>query len=167
MATLPKISPCLWFDDQAEEAARFYVSVFDDAEIDMITRYGEEGFEIHGRPEGSVMTVDFVIGDQRFTALNGGPHFTFSEAVSFQVFCEDQAEIDRFWSALSEGGEEGQCGWLKDRFGLSWQVVPTAMTAMMRDGDPAGVARVTEAFLQMKKFDLAALERAYAGGDAP
>lgn len=167
MATLPKISPCLWFDDQAEEAARFYVSVFDDAEIDMITRYGEEGFEIHGRPEGSVMTVDFVIGDQRFTALNGGPHFTFSEAVSFQVFCEDQAEIDRFWSALSAGGEEGQCGWLKDRFGLSWQVVPTAMTAMMRDGDPAGVARVTEAFLQMKKFDLAALERAYAGGDAP
>jgi predicted 3-demethylubiquinone-9 3-methyltransferase (glyoxalase superfamily) len=158
-----KITPCLWFDSQAEEAARFYVSVFDNSRIGRISRYGKEGYDIHGREAGSVMTVEFELEGQRFVALNGGPHFRFSEAISFQVHCETQDEIDFFWSRLSEGGEEGPCGWLKDRFGLSWQVVPSALPEMLMDPDAEKSQRVTRAFLQMKKFDLDALRRAYAG----
>jgi predicted 3-demethylubiquinone-9 3-methyltransferase (glyoxalase superfamily) len=163
MATMHKIAPCLWFDGQAEEAAQLYVSVFEDSGIDAITRFGKEGFEIHGRPAGSVMTVTFRLAGQQFVALNGGPQFKFSEAVSFQVFCDTQDEIDRFWSKLSEGGEEGPCGWLKDRFGLSWQIVPSSLSAMLADPDTAKSQRVTRAFLQMKKFDIATLERVYHG----
>ena len=158
-----KITPCLWFDSQAEEAARFYVSIFDDSRIGRISRYGEEGHEIHGRQAGSVMTVEFELEGQSFVALNGGPHFTFSEAISFQVHCETQEEIDFFWNRLGEGGQEGPCGWLKDRFGLSWQVVPAVLPEMLMDADAAKAQRVTKAFLQMRKFDIAALERACAG----
>ena len=158
-----KITPCLWFDNEAEEAARFYVSIFANSRIGRIGRYGKAGHEIHGREAGSVMTVEFELEGQRFVALNGGPHFRFSEAISFQVHCDTQEEIDFFWSRLSEGGEEGPCGWLKDRFGLSWQVVPSALPEMLMDADAEKSQRVTEAFLQMKKFDLAALRRAYDG----
>jgi len=160
---MQRITPCLWFDGQAEEAARFYVSIFEDSGIDAVSRYGKEGFEVHGQPEGSVMTVAFHLGGQPFTALNGGPQFRFSEAISFQVACETQAEVDHFWSRLAAGGEEGPCGWLKDRFGLSWQIVPTVLTQMLGDPDAGKRERVTKAFLQMKKLDVAALERAYAG----
>lgn len=163
MASMHKISPCLWFDTQAEDAAKLYVSIFGNSEIEAITRYGEEGFEIHGRPAGSVMTVTFRLEGQEFTALNGGPQFKFNEAISFQVFCDTQDEVDRFWSKLSEGGEEGPCGWLKDRFGLSWQIVPSALPEMLRDPDTAKSQRVTKAFLQMKKFDIATLQRVYDG----
>jgi predicted 3-demethylubiquinone-9 3-methyltransferase (glyoxalase superfamily) len=163
MASMNKISPCLWFDTQAEEAAEFYVSIFQDSGIDTISRFGKEGFEIHGRPAGSVMTVAFRLAGQEFTALNGGPQFKFNEAISLQVFCETQDEVDHFWSKLSEGGEEGPCGWLKDRFGLSWQVVPSVLTKMICDPDPAKTERVTKTYLQMKKFDIAALQRAYDG----
>jgi predicted 3-demethylubiquinone-9 3-methyltransferase (glyoxalase superfamily) len=158
-----KITPCLWFDSEAEEAARFYVSLFDNSRIERISRYGAEGQEVHGREPGSVMTVEFELDGQKFVALNGGPHFKFSEAVSFQIHCETQAEIDHFWSRLSEGGEEGPCGWLKDRYGLSWQVVPAVLAKMMTDADPQKAQRVTRAFLQMRKFDIAELERAYEG----
>jgi predicted 3-demethylubiquinone-9 3-methyltransferase (glyoxalase superfamily) len=158
-----KIAPCLWFDHEGEEAARFYVSIFPDSGIDAVSRYGKEGFEIHGKPEGTAMTVSFHLGGQSFTALNGGPQYRFSEAVSFQVSCETQAEVDHYWGKLSEGGEEGPCGWLKDRFGLSWQVVPTALPRLLGDPDAAKRERVTKAFMQMKKFDIAALERAWAG----
>ena len=160
---MEKISPCLWFDRQAEEAARFYVSIFPNSRVEAVTRYGKEGFEIHGQPEGLVMTVAFRLAGHAFTALNGGPHFTFNEAISLQVACETQEEVDHFWSKLSEGGEEGPCGWLKDRFGLSWQIVPSVLPAMLRDRDAEKTQRVTKAFLQMKKLDIAALERAYEG----
>jgi predicted 3-demethylubiquinone-9 3-methyltransferase (glyoxalase superfamily) len=163
MTKLAKITPCLWFDSQAEEAAKLYTSVFPNSSIDNVSRYGKEGFEVHGRPAGSVMTVAFTIAGQSFTALNGGPLFKFTEAISFQVSCDTQEEIDHYWTKLSEGGEEGQCGWLKDRFGLSWQVVPSALPAMMSDPDPRKGERVMKAFLPMKKFDLAALQRAYEG----
>jgi predicted 3-demethylubiquinone-9 3-methyltransferase (glyoxalase superfamily) len=163
MTILSKITPCLWFDSEAEDAARLYTSVFPDSGIDQVSRYGEEGFEHHHRPAGSVMTVVFRLAGQTFTALNGGPLFKFSEAVSFQISCDTQAEIDHYWSKLSDGGQEGPCGWLKDRFGLSWQVVPSILPAMMTDPDPAKVGRVTNAFLQMKKLDLAAIRRAYEG----
>jgi predicted 3-demethylubiquinone-9 3-methyltransferase (glyoxalase superfamily) len=160
---MQKMAPCLWFDREAEDAARLYVSIFPDSGIDAVSRYGKEGFEIHGKPEGTAMTVSFHLRGQSFTALNGGPQYTFSEAISFQVSCETQAEVDHYWSKLSEGGEEGPCGWLKDRFGLSWQIVPTALPRLL--GDPDGVKRerVTKAFMQMKKFDIAALERAWSG----
>jgi predicted 3-demethylubiquinone-9 3-methyltransferase (glyoxalase superfamily) len=158
-----KISPCLWFDREAEDAARLYVSIFPDSGIDAVSRYGKEGFEIHGKPEGTAMTVSFHVSGQSFTALNGGPQYEFSEAVSFQVSCETQAEVDHYWSKLSEGGEEGPCGWLKDRFGLSWQIVPTALPRLLGDPDAAKRERVTKAFMGMKKFDIAALERAAAG----
>jgi predicted 3-demethylubiquinone-9 3-methyltransferase (glyoxalase superfamily) len=128
-----------------------------------ISRYGKEGLEIHGRPAGSVMTVEFELNGQPFTGLNGGPIFKFTEAVSFQIHCETQEEIDRYWNKLSEGGEEGPCGWLKDRFGLSWQVVPAILPQMMTSGNAAAADRVMKAFLQMKKFDIAALKRAYEG----
>jgi predicted 3-demethylubiquinone-9 3-methyltransferase (glyoxalase superfamily) len=161
--TAHKITPCLWFDTQADDAARLYVSIFKDSRIRRTSRYGKEGHEIHGRPAGSVMTVEFEINGQTFVALNGGPHFKFNEAVSFQIHCETQEEIDYFWNKLTDGGQEGPCGWLKDRYGLSWQVVPAALPEMLMDPDTEKSARVTKAFLQMKKFDVAALKRAYAG----
>jgi predicted 3-demethylubiquinone-9 3-methyltransferase (glyoxalase superfamily) len=158
-----RITPCLWFDDQAEDAAKFYVSVFKNSKLGEISRYGKEGFEIHGRKAGTVMTAEWEIEGQKFVGLNGGPQFKFSEAISFQIMCEDQKEIDYFWSKLTAGGQEGPCGWLKDKFGLSWQVVPTALIDMLKDPDAAKSQRVTKAFLQMKKFDIAALKRAYEG----
>lgn len=163
MATLRKITPCLWFDTEAEEAARFYVSIFGNSKIGRISRYGEEGHDIHGKEAGSVMVAEFEIEGQTFVALNGGPQFKFNEAVSFQIHCDTQDEIDYFWSRLTEGGEEGPCGWLKDKHGVSWQVVPTELPDMLIDADPARSQRVMKAFLQMKKFDVAALRRAYAG----
>jgi predicted 3-demethylubiquinone-9 3-methyltransferase (glyoxalase superfamily) len=159
---MQKIAPCLWFDREAEDAARLYVSIFPDSGIDAVSRYGKEGFEIHGKPEGTAMTVSFHLAGQSFTALNGGPQYRFSEAVSFQVSCETQAEVDHYWSRLGEGGEEGPCGWLKDRFGLSWQIVPTALPRLLGDPDAAKRERVTRAFMGMKKLDIAALERAAA-----
>lgn len=158
-----KIAPCLWFDTEAEEAANAYVSIFKNSRISRISRYGKEGREVHGKPAGSVMTVEFEIEGQEFVALNGGPHFKFNEAVSFQVHCETQEEIDHYWSRLGMGGEEGPCGWLKDKYGVSWQVVPTVLAKMLTDPDPRKSQRVTKAFLQMKKFDLAALRRTYEG----
>jgi predicted 3-demethylubiquinone-9 3-methyltransferase (glyoxalase superfamily) len=157
------ITPCLWFDSEAEQAANYYASIFSNAEIGRISRYGSEGFEMHGREAGSVMTVEFEIAGQKFVALNGGPHFKFSEAVSFQVHCETQEEIDYFWNRLSDDGEEGPCGWLKDKFGLSWQIVPAVLPEMLMDPDAERSQRVTKAFLQMKKFDIEALRRAYEG----
>jgi predicted 3-demethylubiquinone-9 3-methyltransferase (glyoxalase superfamily) len=159
-----KIVPCLWFDDQAEEAARFYTSIFPKSKIGNITRYGREGFEIHGRSEGSVMTVEFELDGQTFTALNGGPVFRFNEAISLQVDCETQAEVDRFWEKLSEGGDESaqQCGWLKDRYGLSWQIVPAILRRMLQDPDAAKSGSVMKALLKMKKLDIARLKQAYA-----
>jgi predicted 3-demethylubiquinone-9 3-methyltransferase (glyoxalase superfamily) len=158
-----KILPCLWFDNQAEDAANFYCSIFKDSRIETISRYGKEGHEIHGRDAGSVMVVVFDLEGQRFVGLNGGPLFKFTEAVSFQVHCASQQEVDYYWGKLTEGGKEVQCGWLKDKFGLSWQVVPTALIEMLMDKDPAKVARVTRAYLQMKKFDIEALRRAFDG----
>lgn len=153
-----QISTCLWFDNQAEEAANFYVSVFKNSEIENISRYGKEGFEIHGQPAGTVMTVSFRINGQTFTALNGGPVFKFNEAVSFQVYCETQEEIDHYWTKLTDGGQESQCGWLKDKFGVSWQIIPSILPELLMD--PARAGRVTKAFLQMQKFDIKKLEQA-------
>jgi len=158
-----KIMPCLWFDTQAEDAAKFYCSIFKDSKLGRISRYPKAGQEIHKKEPGSVMVVEFEINGQKFTALNGGPQFKFDEAVSFQVHCETQDEIDYFWSKLTQGGQEGPCGWLKDKFGLSWQVVPAVIPKMMSDPDPAKPARVMNAFMKMKKLDIAELERAYAG----
>ena len=166
MAVIQKITPCLWFDDQAEEAAKFYVSIFENSAIGAVTRYGKEGFEVHGRPEGSAMTVSFRLDGQEFTALNGGPHFKFTGAISFVVRCKTQAEVDRCWERLGEGGDEQraqQCGWLKDKFGLSWQIVPTALFEMMSGPDKEKSGRAMQAMLQMKKLDLPALRRAYEG----
>ncbi len=161
-----QITPCLWFDTQAEEATNFYVSVFKNSKIGRISRYGKAGQDVHKKKDGSVMTVEFEINGQKFTALNGGPNFKFSEAVSFQVFCDTQDEIDYFWNALSKGGQEGPCGWLKDKYGLSWQVVPSAIPKMMTDPDARKSERVMDAFMKMKKFDLAKLNRAYEGQGA-
>lgn len=158
-----KITPCLWFDTQAEEAAKFYTSIFENSRIKRISRYGKAGREVHGKEAGSVMVVEFEIEGQTFIALNGGPQFKFDEAVSFQVFCESQEEIDYFWSKLSRGGKEGSCGWLKDKFGLSWQVVPSVLPQMMTDADGAKSDRIMNAVLKMKKFDVDALQRANAG----
>jgi predicted 3-demethylubiquinone-9 3-methyltransferase (glyoxalase superfamily) len=159
------ISPCLWFDDQAEEAAKFYTSIFPNSKIVAVTRYGKTGHEIHGRTAGSVMTVEFEINGQAFTALNGGPIFKFNEAVSFQVLCDTQEEIDSYWAKLTECGDPKaqQCGWLKDRFGLSWQVVPRGMAEMLKDPSSAGAERAMTAMLKMKKIDIAELKRASAG----
>jgi predicted 3-demethylubiquinone-9 3-methyltransferase (glyoxalase superfamily) len=164
MRVLEKITPCLWFDHQAEEAANFYVSVFPSSKIQTISRFTGAGQEIHGQPEGSVMTVAFELDGQPFTALNGGPFFKFNEAVSLQVGCDTQTEIDHFWALLGDGGDPTaqQCGWLKDRYGLSWQIVPRVLIAMVSDPDRTKAMRVTNAMLQMKKFDIAALEHAYA-----
>jgi predicted 3-demethylubiquinone-9 3-methyltransferase (glyoxalase superfamily) len=165
MASIQRITPCLWFDHQAEEAAKFYVSLFKNSAIGPVTRYGKEGFEIHGRPEGSVMTVSFRLEGQEFTALNGGPRFKFSEAISFVVRCETQTEVDHYWDKLGEGGDERarQCGWLKDKYGVSWQIVPAALFEMMSGTDKIKSERVMRAMLQMKKLDLAVLRRAYEG----
>jgi predicted 3-demethylubiquinone-9 3-methyltransferase (glyoxalase superfamily) len=158
-----RILPFLWFDTQAEEAAKFYVSIFGHSRIKHICRYGKVGREVHGKEAGSVLTVEFEIESQTFIALNGGPGHKFTEAVSFQVSCETQAEIDFLWGKLSAGGEEGRCGWLKDRYGLSWQIVPSALPQMLSNSDPAKAERAMQALLAMKKFDIAALQRAYAG----
>ncbi|MCY1510951.1 3-demethylubiquinone-9 3-methyltransferase [compost metagenome] len=159
------ITPCLWFDDQAEAAANFYVGIFPNSKITTISHYGEAGKEIHGKEPGSVLTVGFELDGQGFTALNGGPIFTFTEAVSFQVTCDTQDELDYFWDRLSAGGDDNakQCGWLKDRYGLSWQVVPAALVAMLTDPNTAGVQRAFTAMLQMKKLDIAALKKAFDG----
>jgi predicted 3-demethylubiquinone-9 3-methyltransferase (glyoxalase superfamily) len=162
-AIAQKITPCLWFDTQAEDAANFYVSIFDNSRIKHVSRYGKAGQEVHGKEPGSVMVVAFEIAGQAFTALNGGPQFKFTEAISLQVMCETQAEIDHFWSKLSAGGQEGPCGWLKDKYGLSWQIVPSTLPQMMTAADGARSDRVMGAVMQMKKFDLEALQRAYSG----
>ena len=164
---MPKIHslvPCLWFDTQAEDAAKLYTSIFENSRIGHITRYGEAGQEIHGKKPGSVLTVEFEIDGHPFTALNGGPLFKFTEAISFQVLCETQAEIDYFWDKLSAGGDKNaqQCGWLKDKFGLSWQVVPASIGEMMR-GDPVRARRAMQAIMTMVKIDTAILQRAYDG----
>jgi len=156
-----KITPFLWFDNQAEEAVNFYTSIFKNSKGGNATRYDDEGSNASGRPKGSVMTVPFQLEGQDFVALNGGPMFKFTEAVSFVVNCETQKEVDHFWEKLSAGGEEVQCGWLKDKFGLSWQVVPTVLTEMLQDKDPQRAQRVMAAMLKMKKIDIAELKRAY------
>ena len=160
---MQKISPFLWFDNQAEEAVNFYVSVFKNSRIGNITRYNEEVSKMSGKPVGSVMTIDFQLEGQDFIALNGGPQFKFTEALSFSVDCKTQEEVDELWSKLSEGGEEGPCGWLKDKFGLSWQIVPAVLNEMIQDEDVEKANRVTHAMLQMKKLDIEALKRAYEG----
>jgi predicted 3-demethylubiquinone-9 3-methyltransferase (glyoxalase superfamily) len=158
-----KITPCLWFDTQAEEAAKFYTAVFKNSRINEISRYTEAGRDIHRKAAGSVLTVEFELEGEAFTALNGGPHFKFNESVSFQVMCEGQAEVDYFWQKLSDGGQEGQCGWLKDKFGVSWQVVPQVLPQMLTDADNAKRERAMSALMGMKKFDVEALRRAFAG----
>ena len=159
---MQKITPCLWFDTEAEEAARFYTSLIPGSKIDRTTHYGSAG----PRPEGMVMTVEFELGGRSFVALNGGPDFRFNEALSLQVDCEDQEEVDRLWNALSEGGEEGPCGWLKDRYGLSWQIIPSALPRLLADPDAEKAQRVMAAMLQMGKIDVAELERAAEGAPA-
>lgn len=146
------ITPCLWFENQAEEAALFYTSIFKNSKINAISRYGKEGYAIHKQKEGTVMVVEFTIHGQPFTALNGGPRFKFNEALSFQVFCDTQQEIDLYWDKLTEGGQESQCGWLKDKFGLSWQIIPSILGKLM--SEPAKAERVTTAFMQMKKLNI-------------
>lgn len=165
MPTIQKITPCLWFDDQAEEASRFYTAIFPNSRISDISRYGEAGREVHGRPAGSVMTVAFELDGQAFTALNGGPVFKFNEAISLQIHCATQQEVDHYWTKLSAGGDESaqQCGWLKDRYGVSWQVVPSALIEMLTASDHAAAQRAMTAMLQMKKLDIAALRRAFSG----
>lgn len=157
---MPKITPFLWFDDQADEAAKFYVSIFKNSKIGAISRYGEAG----PRPKGSVMTVAFQLDGQEFIALNGGPHFKFTEAISFSVDCKTQQEVDEYWAKLSAGGEEGPCGWLKDKYGLSWQINPTILGKMLGDPDPQKSKPVMEAMLRMKKIDIKALQDAYDRG---
>ena len=156
-----KLTPFLWFDDRAEEAAKFYTSIFKNSKVGKITRYDEEAVGPTGRPAGSVMTVDFELAGHEFVALNGGPMFKFTEAISFVVNCENQEEVDYFWKELSAGGEESRCGWLKDKFGLSWQVVPTVLIEMLADKDTAKAKRVMHAMLQMDKIDIPMLEKAY------
>ena len=165
MRQIQKISPCLWFDHQAEEAASFYTAIFRNSKIGRISRYGEAGRETHRKPPGSVLTVAFELDGQAFTALNGGPIFKFNEAISLQVNCETQEEIDYYWEKLGAGGDEKaqQCGWLKDKYGVSWQIVPTVLPEMASDPDPAKSGKVMEAMLKMKKINIDELKRAYAG----
>jgi len=158
--TGPAFTTCLWFDHEGEEAANFYTSVFKDSRMGSVSRYNEAG----PRPAGTAITVEFELNGQKFVALNGGPEFTFTEAISFQIPCADQEEVDYYWNRLSEGGEEGDCGWLKDKYGLSWQVIPTALFELIGDPDPAKAQRATQAMLSMKKLDIAALRAAQAGG---
>ena len=160
MEKVQKINPFLWFNNQAEEAAKFYVSIFKNSGVKKIVHYGKAG----PGPEGSVMTVAFELEGQEFTALNGGPVYKFTEAISFVVNCNSQEEVDYYWDKLTEDGEEGVCGWLKDKYGLSWQIVPTVMVEMMNDPDPEKAKRVTEAMLQMVKIDIKTLKEAYDGG---
>lgn len=159
---MQKITPCLWFDDQAEEAVAFYMTIFKQSKILAVSRYSEAGKELHGKPVGSVMTVSFELAGQIFTALNGGPAFTFNEAISFQVNCETQGEVDYYWQKLSEGGDKNaqQCGWLKDKYGISWQIVPAMLPKLINDPDPEKSHRVLEALFKMKKIDIEALLRA-------
>jgi predicted 3-demethylubiquinone-9 3-methyltransferase (glyoxalase superfamily) len=165
MPGIQRINPCLWFDDQAQAAAEFYTAIFRNSRIVSVAQYGEAGREAHGKPPGTVMTVAFELDGQAFTALNGGPMFKFNEAISLQVNCETQEEVDDYWEKLSKGGDERaqQCGWLKDRYGLSWQVVPGVLIEMMGDPDPEKSGRAMKAMLQMKKIDIGALKRAYLG----
>jgi predicted 3-demethylubiquinone-9 3-methyltransferase (glyoxalase superfamily) len=164
MQITSKITPCLWFDHQAEEAARFYTSIFENSKVTHVTRYGEAGQEVHGRPPGSVMAVAFELNGQPFSALNGGPIFQFNEAISFQVPCETQEEVDYFWEKLSEGGDPAaqQCGWLKDKYGVSWQVFPKLLQELLSDANPQTSQKAMQAMLQMKKIDIAQLRRACA-----
>jgi predicted 3-demethylubiquinone-9 3-methyltransferase (glyoxalase superfamily) len=164
MRVTSKIAPCLWFDHQAEEAASYYVSIFKNSKILQVTRYTEAGREIHQKPAGSVMVVEFELDGQSFTALNGGPIFTFNEAISLQVNCDTQKELDYYWDALSKGGDPKaqQCGWLKDRYGLSWQVVPSKLQDLLKDHTSEKAQRAMDAMLRMKKIDIAELERAVA-----
>ena len=163
---MQKITPCLWFDDKAEEAMRFYVSVFKNSKVGRIARYGDAGAEISGRPKGTVMTVTFQLDGQEFMALNGGPLFKFTEAISFVVNCKTQKEIDELWEKLSAGGEKGVCGWLKDKYGLSWQIVPTVLGKMMQDKDSEKTNRVMQVILQSKKLDIKRLKQAYERSQA-
>jgi predicted 3-demethylubiquinone-9 3-methyltransferase (glyoxalase superfamily) len=165
MQVMQKITPCLWFDDQAEEAVEFYTAIFRNSRIVKMARYGEAGQEVHGKPAGTVMVVAFELDGQAFTALNGGPMFKFNEAISFQVNCETQEEVDYYWEKLSEGGDETaqQCGWLKDKYGASWQVIPTVLPEMINDPDSENSQRAMTAMLQMKKIDINELRRAYEG----
>ena len=158
---MQKITPFLWFDDKAEEAVNFYVSIFKNSKIGSIARYGEAGAEVSGRQKGTVMTVTFQLDGQEFMALNGGPLFKFTEAISFMVNCKTQEEVDELWEKLSAGGEKGRCGWLKDKYGLSWQIVPTVLGEMMQDKDAEKSKRVMEAMLQMDKLDIKTLKQAY------
>lgn len=160
---MQKITPCLWFDSDAEEAVNFYTSIFKNSKIRKISRYGQEGYEIHGKAAGTVMTIEFELNSQTFTALNGGPMFRFNEAISFQVSCGSQEEVDYYWEKLSEGGDEKaqQCGWLKDKYGVSWQIVPTALVELLQDTDPKKSGRVMKALLQMKKIDIRGLRQVY------
>ena len=160
---MPKLTTFLWFESQAEEAAELYCSIFKNSRIGNVSRYSEAGKEIHGREPGTAMTVEFEIDGQPFVALNGGPVFKFTEAISFQIPCETQEDVDYYWSKLTDGGEEGQCGWLKDKFGLSWQVVPKALGKLLSGSNPEAAKRVTNAFMQMKKLDIAKLQEAYDG----
>ncbi|HEY5566989.1 MAG TPA: VOC family protein [Gammaproteobacteria bacterium] len=168
MDLIPRITPCLWFDDQAAPAAKFYTGIFPNSKIQRVVRYGEAGHEIHGRAAGSVMAVSFELDGQAFSALNGGPQFKFTEAISLQVRCEAQDEVDYYWENLSKDGDPKaqQCGWLKDKYGLSWQVIPTVLFDMISEPDSEKSQRATSAMLQMKKFDIAKLKRAYDGRDA-
>jgi predicted 3-demethylubiquinone-9 3-methyltransferase (glyoxalase superfamily) len=165
MQVMQKITPCLWFDDQAEEAVEFYTAIFRNSKIVNVARYGEVGQEVHRKPSGTVMVVAFELDGQAFTALNGGPMFKFNEAISFQVNCETQEEVDYYWEKLSEGGDETaqQCGWLKDKYGASWQVIPTVLPEMINDPDSEKSQRAMTAMLQMKKIDIDELKRAYEG----
>jgi predicted 3-demethylubiquinone-9 3-methyltransferase (glyoxalase superfamily) len=165
MQTIQKITPCLWFDNQAKEAAEFYTSIFRNSKIGTISRYGEAGKEVHGKPPGTVLTVAFELDGQTFTALNGGPTFKFNEAISFQVNCETQEDVDYYWEKLSAGGDEKaqQCGWLKDQYGVSWQIVPRVLVEMLNDFDTEKSQRVMTAMMQMKKIDIDELTRAAAG----
>ena len=165
MSVVQRITPCLWFDNQAEEAAKFYVSVFKNSKITSVSRYGKAGQEIHRRPPGSVMTVAFELDGQPLTALNGGPEFTFNEAISLQINCETQEEVDYYWEKLSKGGDPKaqQCGWLKDRYGLSWQVIPRVLLEMLKDHESPQAQRAMEAMLRMKKINIDELQHAFAG----
>jgi predicted 3-demethylubiquinone-9 3-methyltransferase (glyoxalase superfamily) len=160
---MQKITPCLWFDSQAEGAVNFYTSIFKNSKIGSVARYGEAGAKASGRPKGTVMTITFKLEGQEFLALNGGPIFKFTEAISFIVNCETQKELDRLWEKLSEGGDEQaqQCGWLKDKYGVSWQIVPSVLGKMMQDKNPEKAERVMKAMLQMKKIDIKTLKQAY------
>ena len=160
---MQKITPCLWFDSNAVEAVKFYTSIFKKSKIRKIARYTEEGYEIHGRPAGTVMTIEFELNGQTITALNGGPVFKFNEAISFQVNCKTQEELDYYWKKLSKGGDEKaqQCGWLKDKYGVSWQIVPSVLAEMLQDKDAEKRGRVMNALLQMTKLDIQRLKQAY------